>query len=102
MKSKRLIAVGVVFLALAIPASASAATLIGSGSVAMQPFLLALFKGYKKVKPGTEFIYTANGGNAGVQDVQSGRSQFAGQARLPLPSDAGTTYIKSFMDGLCM
>ncbi|HVW48370.1 MAG TPA: substrate-binding domain-containing protein, partial [Solirubrobacterales bacterium] len=27
---------------------------------------------------------------------------FAGQARTPLPSDAGTTYIKLYLDGLCM
>ena len=30
------------------------------------------------------------------------RFQFAGQARPPLPSDAGTTYIKLYLDGLCM
>ncbi len=48
------------------------------------------------------FVYTANGGNAGVKDVQNGISQFAGQARTPLPSDAGTTYVKMFLDGLCM
>ena len=48
------------------------------------------------------FLYTANGGNAGVDDVQQGRSQFAGQTRPPLPSDAGTTYIKLFLDGLCI
>ena len=48
------------------------------------------------------FVYTANGGNAGVKDVQNGTSQFAGQARTPLPSDAGTTYIKMYLDGLCL
>ena len=37
-----------------------------------------------------------------MADVQSGNSQFAGQARPPLPSDAGTTYIKLYLDGLCM
>ena len=31
-----------------------------------------------------------------------GTSQFAGQARPPLPSDAGTTYIKLYLDGLCI
>ena len=82
-------------------ASASRTTLIGSGSTAMQPFLLALIKGYKKVRPSIRFIYTANGGNAGVKDVQAGRSQFAGNARPPLPSDAGTTYYQGFLDGLC-
>jgi phosphate transport system substrate-binding protein len=89
-------------LALVVPATASAKTLIGSGSVAMQPALLALFKGYKKVHPNISFVYTANGGNAGVKDVQNGTSQFAGQARLPLPSDTGTTYVRVFLDGLCV
>jgi phosphate transport system substrate-binding protein len=89
---------------LAVPASASAkTTYIGSGSVAAQPVLQALFKTYEKqVNKNVKFLYTPNGGNAGVKDVQNGVSQFAGQARTPLPSDAGTTYIKAFMDGLCL
>ena len=65
--------------------------------------LQALFATYtKQVNNKVHFVYTANGGNAGVKDVQNGTSQFAGQARTPLPSDAGTTYIKMFMDGLCL
>jgi len=65
--------------------------------------LQALFKTYEtKVNKKVNFVYTANGGNAGVKDVQNGTSQFAGNARTPLPSDAGTTYIKMFMDGLCL
>src|SRR4051794_9998745 len=76
-------------VALALPAAASATTLIGSGSVAAQPVLLALFDTYhKKVNKKVNFVYTANGGNAGVKDVQAGRSQFAGQARPPLPATA--------------
>jgi phosphate transport system substrate-binding protein len=89
-------------LALAVPASAGATTLIASGSVAAQPVLQALFNGYHQANRGIDFVYTANGGNAGVKDVQAGRSQFAGQARPPLPSDAGTTYIKAYLDGLCI
>jgi phosphate transport system substrate-binding protein len=98
------LAIAVIALAgLAAPASAGAVTLIGSGSVAAQPVLQALFATYtKQVKPSVKFVYTANGGNAGVKDVQNGTSQFAGNARTPLPSDAGTTYIKMFMDGLCL
>lgn len=98
------LAIAVIALAgLAAPASAGAVTLIGSGSVAAQPVLQALFATYtKQVKPNVKFVYTANGGNAGVKDVQNGTSQFAGNARTPLPSDAGTTYIKMFMDGLCL
>src|SRR3954447_21889944 len=98
------LAIAVIALAgLAAPASAGAVTLIGSGSVAAQPVLQALFAQYtKKTKGKVKFVYTANGGNAGVKDVQNGTSQFAGNARTPLPSDAGTTYVKMFMDGLCI
>src|SRR3954447_23914700 len=98
------LAIAVIALAgLAAPASAGAVTLIGSGSVAAQPVLQALFAQYtKKTKGKVKFVYTANGGNAGVKDVQNGTSQFAGNARTPLPSDAGTTYVKMFLDGLCM
>lgn len=100
----RSLAIAVIALAgMAAPASAGAVTLIGSGSVAAQPVLQALFATYtKKVNHKVHFVYTANGGNAGVKDVQNGTSQFAGNARTPLPSDAGTTYIKMFMDGLCL
>src|SRR6476646_2789588 len=103
MRIKSLAISAIAVVALAVPASAGAVTLIGSGSVAAQPVLQALFATYtKKVNKSVHFVYTANGGNAGVQDVQNGTSQFAGQARSPLPSDAGTTYIKMYLDGLCM
>lgn len=103
MRSKTLAIAAISLLGLAAPASAGAVTLIGSGSVAAQPVLQALFATYtKKVNKKVHFVYTPNGGNAGVKDVQNGTSQFAGQARTPLPSDAGTTYIKFFLDGLCL
>ena len=103
MRSKTLAIAAFALAGLAVPASANAVTLIGSGSVAAQPVLQALFATYtKQVNPKVKFVYTANGGNAGVKDVQNGTSQFAGNARTPLPSDAGTTYIKMFMDGLCL
>jgi phosphate transport system substrate-binding protein len=103
MRIKALAVSAIVFVALALPASAGAVTLIGSGSVAAQPILQALFSTYtKQVNHKVHFVYTANGGNAGVKDVQNGTSQFAGQARTPLPSDAGTTYVKMFLDGLCI
>jgi phosphate transport system substrate-binding protein len=103
MRIKTLAITAFALLGLAVPASAGASTLIGSGSVAAQPVLQALFATYtKQVSKSTHFVYTANGGNAGVKDVQSGTSQFAGQARTPLPSDAGTTYVKLYLDGLCI
>jgi phosphate transport system substrate-binding protein len=103
MRIKSLAISVIALVALAVPASAGAVQLIGSGSVAAQPVLEALFKTYtKEVNHKVHFVYTADGGNAGVKDVQNGTSEFAGQARTPLPSDAGTTYIKMFLDGLCI
>ena len=103
MRIRTFVISAVALVALALPASAGAVTLIGSGSVAAQPVLQALFTTYtKEVNHKVHFVYTANGGNAGVKDVQNGTSQFAGQARTPLPSDAGTTYVKFYLDGLCM
>ena len=103
MRIKTLAITALALLGLAVPASAGAQTLIGSGSVAAQPVLQALFATYtKQVNPKIHFVYTADGGNAGVKDVQNGTSQFAGQARTPLPSDAGTTYVKLYLDGLCL
>jgi phosphate transport system substrate-binding protein len=86
----------------AVPASAQAKTVIGTGSSVAEPYLRALFAGYHKVKPKIHFIYTADGGNAGVKDVQQGRAQFAVNTRPPLPSDSGTTYRQLFLDGLCI
>ena len=102
MRLKALSVTLAAIVGLALPAQAAAKDIIGSGSVAAQPVFLALFKAYEKKHPKLNFIYTANGGNAGVQDVQQGRSQFAGQSRPPLPSDAGTIYIKLYLDGLCI
>ncbi|MBS1880115.1 MAG: substrate-binding domain-containing protein [Actinobacteria bacterium] len=103
MRIKTLAIATVALLGLLVPASAGAQTLIGSGSVAAQPVLQALFATYtKQVNHRIHFAYTPDGGNAGVKDVQNGVSQFAGQARTPLPSDAGTTYVKLYLDGLCL
>ena len=100
MRLKTIAPVTAVMLALAVPASASAATLIGSGSSVAQPVLQGLFKQYHRLHRGISFVYTPDGGNAGVKDVQQGRSQFAVNTRLPLPSDSGTSYIKAYFDGL--
>ena len=89
-------------LALTPNALASTTTLIGSGSSAAQPYMLKLFRGYSQAHPSINFRYNPDGGNAGVQDVQAGRSQFAINTRPPLPSDGGTTYFKLFLDGLCI
>src|SRR5579875_4062580 len=87
---------------LAAPAAAGAVTLTGSGSSAAQPYMLELFKEYTKLNHSIHFKYIADGGNAGVKDVQARRSEFAINTRPPEPSDAGTTYVKLFLDGLCI
>src|ERR1700744_6598675 len=101
MRLKPLAITVLALLGLAVPASAGAQTLIGSGSVAAQPVLQALFTAYtKNVNPKIHFVYTPDGGNAGIKDVQEGKSQFAGQARTPLPSEAGSSYSMIYLDGL--
>ena len=70
--------------ALALAPAAGAVTLIGSGSSAAQPYMLKLFKGYSAIHRSVHFRYSPDGGNAGVQDVQQGRSQFAINTRPPL------------------
>ncbi len=103
LKRKVAIAAAAAAPMLIAPAAAAASTtLIGSGSSAEQPVLTALFHRYKRVKPSINFVYTADGGNAGVKDVQSRHSQFAINTRAPLPSDSGTTQYKLYLDGLCV
>src|SRR4051794_25732063 len=100
--SRPLVVLATVAAVAAAPAAAQAKTIIGTGSSVAEPYLRSLFAGYHKVKPSVHFIYTADGGNAGVKDVQQGRSQFAVNTRPPLPSDSGTTYRQMFLDGLCL
>src|ERR1700761_1770546 len=102
-RAKALLGIAAVIPALAIPASASASTeLIGSGSSAAQPYMLALFNAYHKLHKNVVFKYNPDGGNAGVKDVQNGISQFAVQTAAPLPSQTHVTFTKLFLDGLCI
>jgi ABC-type phosphate transport system substrate-binding protein len=93
---------------LALPGSATAkksrgaVTLVGSGSSAAQPYMLALFAEYHKLHPGIKFSYNPDGGSAGVTDVQAGRSQFAIQTAAPVASNTGTHFYKLFLDALCI
>jgi phosphate transport system substrate-binding protein len=93
-------------IALAVPASSQAKaqtiTLLGSGSSAAQPYMLKLFKAYSELHPNVHFSYAPDGGNAGVSDVQSGRSEFAIQTAPPVPADSGTIFDKLFLDALCV
>ena len=93
----------VVVAAVTVPASASASSvLIGSGSSAAQPYMLALFNAYHKLHKHVSFRYNPDGGNAGVKDVQAGISQFAVQTAAPLPSQTHVTFTKFFKDALCI
>jgi phosphate transport system substrate-binding protein len=103
-RAKTLVGLAVVVPALAIPASASANTtvLIGSGSSAAQPYMLALFTAYHRLHRDVEFKYNPDGGNAGVKDVQTGISEFGVQTAAPLPSQTKVTFTKLFLDALCI
>jgi ABC-type phosphate transport system substrate-binding protein len=98
-----LLSVAGVVSALALPAAASANTvLIGSGSSAAQPYMVALFTAYHKLHKSVTFKYNPDGGNAGVKDVQSGISEFGIQTAAPLPSQTHVTFTKFFKDALCI
>jgi ABC-type phosphate transport system substrate-binding protein len=88
-------------VALAIPGTAAAAsggTIIGSGSSAAQTYLQDLFAAYQKTGAGRnlKLKYNPDGGNAGVQDVQSGTSEFALQTAQP--STTSVTSDPLFLD----
>jgi phosphate transport system substrate-binding protein len=102
IRAKRLAVAVAVGLMATGASAAQAKNVIGSGSSVAEPYLRALFAGYHKVKPKVHFLYTSDGGNAGVKDVQQGRSQFAVNTRPPLPADSGTTWRQLFLDGLCV
>ena len=98
-----LAALAVVIPAVALPASAGATTLFGSGSSAEQPILNVLFRAYNRAHHEHQVQLPARR----RQRRRAGRA--GGSARCsrstpvpPLPSDAGTTYFKLFLDGLCV
>jgi phosphate transport system substrate-binding protein len=101
-RARGLAALVVAVAMMAVPTAASATTLFGSGSSAEQPIMNVLFKAYNKLHKSIRFNYLPDGGNAGVTDVQAGRRLFSINTRPPLPSDAGTTYFKLWLDGLCI
>src|ERR1700729_1095114 len=101
-RTRTIAALSAVAGVLAVPAAAGAVTLQGAGSSAEQPILQNLFAAYQKLHRNIRFTYNPDGGNAGVKLVQSKRALFAVNTRPPLKSDSGTTYIKIFLDGLCV
>lgn len=102
-RTRALVSIAVALPALTLPAAASANTvLIGSGSSAAQPYMLALFTAYHSLHRSVSFRYNPDGGNAGVKDVQSGISEFSIQTAAPLASQTHVTFTKFFLDGLCV
>jgi len=101
-KTRAFATIAAIIPVLALPATAGATTLFGSGSSAEQPILNVLFQGYNRLHHKIRFNFNADGGNAGVKDVQAGRREFAINTRPPLPSDSGTTQFKLYLDGLCV
>jgi phosphate transport system substrate-binding protein len=101
-KTRAFASIAAILPVLALPATAGATTLFGSGSSAEQPILNVLFQGYNRLHRNIRFNFLPDGGNAGVKDVQAGRRLFAINTRPPLPSDSGTTQFKLFLDGLCI
>ena len=97
MSRGRTFAVALATAGLAVaPSAASAKTIIGSGSSVAEPYLRALFAGYNKVKPKVKFIYTADGGNAGVKDVQQKRrARSRSRPARRCPSDSGHHLLDS-------
>ena len=99
--SLAVVAGGAIGLA-AMPAVASAktTTLVGSGSSAAEDYVDDLFAKYSKLHPSIKFSYNPDGGNAGVADVQAGKSEFAIQTAPPAASDSGTVFDELFLDAL--
>ena len=90
--------------AVAVPGTAAAkskaVTLVGSGSSAAQTYVQDLFAAYHRLHPNVSFTYNPDGGNAGVKDVQAGRSQFAIQTSQPSASAGHTTWDQLFLDAV--
>jgi phosphate transport system substrate-binding protein len=87
----------------ALPSTAAAkgkVTLVGSGSSAAQTYVEDLFATYHRLHPNVNFTYNPDGGNAGVKDVQNGRSQFAIQTSQPSASAGHTVWDQLFLDAV--
>jgi phosphate transport system substrate-binding protein len=99
-----LVAAGAGIATAAVPetaaARAKAVTLVGSGSSAAQTYVQDLFAAYHRLHPNVSFTYNPDGGNAGVKDVQAGRSQFAIQTSQPSASAGHTTWDQLFLDAV--
>jgi phosphate transport system substrate-binding protein len=90
--------------AVAVPGAAAAkskaVTLVGSGSSAAQSYVQDLFAAYHQLHPNVSFTYNPDGGNAGVKDVQAGRSEFAIQTSQPSASAGHTVWDQLFLDAV--
>ena len=90
-------------LTLAVPAAAGAVTLIGSGLERRAAVHAGAVQGLQQDPPQRSSSSTSpTAATPASRTSRPGRSQFAINTRPPLPSDAGTTYEKLFLDGLCI
>jgi phosphate transport system substrate-binding protein len=106
MKHRMPLALTVMALAVAIPAStASARTTISmSGSTSVAPLAAKLAKGYLKAHPGAATFRLGQGGSdVGVADVAAGRVTIGNSSRDPKASDpGGIVWNRIARDAICI
>jgi phosphate transport system substrate-binding protein len=97
------VATAVGFLALAIPAAASAATITISGATASYPLVSLLAAKYSKLHHGVKFRIAQGGAQVGINDVAAGRVTMADVSRDPLSTDpAGLVFYPIAKYGICV
>ncbi len=106
MKYRLPLALAVMALAVAIPASTAAArtTISMSGSTSVAPLAAKLAKGYLKAHPGALSFRLAQGGSdVGVADVAAGRVTIGNSSRDPKDSDpGGIVWNRIARDAICI
>jgi phosphate transport system substrate-binding protein len=106
MKYRLPLALAVMALAVAIPASTAAArtTISMSGSTSVAPLAAKLAKGYIKAFPGSVSFRLAQGGSdVGVADVGAGRVTIGNSSRDPKGSDpGGIVWNRIARDAICI
>jgi len=106
MKHRLPLAIAVVALVVALPASTAAArtTVSMSGSTSVAPLAAKLAKGYLRAHPGTVTFRLAQGGSdVGVADVAAGRVTIGNSSRDPKGTDpGGIVWNRIARDAICI
>jgi phosphate transport system substrate-binding protein len=102
--STRLAVTTAAALAVAVPASASAKTIITmSGSTSVAPLAAKLAKAYIKTHKGVGFKLLQGGSDVGINDVAHGRVTIGDSSRDPKPTDpSGLVFNKIARDAVCL